>query len=96
VLASNPKGVAVHVDGVAEFSRSGLVKVKPPALTFVDSVTVTGVALSESSLILATMQDYLKGAAVAGVVADARRSSFTIYLTALLSVPFRIAWFVIG
>ena len=60
------------------------------------SVAVTGVALSSSSLILATLQGFEKGVAVAGVVPDVAASSFTIHLTKAAKVAVAVAWFIIG
>jgi hypothetical protein len=51
-------------NGVATFSRSGLATVAGTTTTPKSSVTVTGVALSASSLILATPQGTVSGAAL--------------------------------
>ena len=60
------------------------------------SVSVAGVSLSSSSLILATPQTYVPGVGIAAVVPDVTSGSFTIYLTESVDVSVVIAWFVIG
>jgi hypothetical protein len=60
------------------------------------SVKVKGIALSASSLILATPQGKLSGVAVEGAVPDASGNSFTIYLTKAVTTSLQVAWFVIG
>lgn len=90
VYGSSTAGTALKVVGITEFSRSG------SALVSGASVVVTGVALSSSSLILATLQGYEKGVAVAGVVPNVATSSFTIHLTKAAKVSLAIAWFVVG
>jgi hypothetical protein len=90
VFGSSTAGTALRVEGVAEFSRTGSAHVSGT------SVTVTGVPLSSSSLILATLQGYEKGVAVAGVVPDVASSSFTIHLTKATKVSVAVAWFIIG
>jgi hypothetical protein len=59
-------------------------------------VTVAGVPLSSSSLILATPQFYVPNVGVAAVVPNATGGGFTIYLTGPVVVSVEIAWFVIG
>jgi hypothetical protein len=90
VYGSSTAGAALKVDGVAEFSRSGTVAITGT------SVSVTGVTLTSSSLILATLQGYEKGVAVAGVVPDVAGSSFTIHLTKAAKVSLAVAWFIVG
>jgi hypothetical protein len=65
-------------------------------------VTVAGVPLSSSSLILATPQVYVPSSGsvasvgIAAVVPDVQAGAFTIYLTGPVGVSVEIAWFVIG
>jgi hypothetical protein len=92
VLASSSAGSALSVDGVATFSRSGSAKVAMGK----DSVTVTGITLKDTSLVLATLQSYTKGVAVAAAVTDVGARSFTVYLTETVKTTTRVAWFVIG
>jgi hypothetical protein len=94
VYASGPVGLSVY--GVANFSRSGLATVAGTASAPAQTVKVTGVALTSSSLILATPQGVVKKVAVEGVVPDVSGSSFKIYLTKAITVSLDIAWFVVG
>ncbi len=96
VLAATTSGVALKVNGVADFSRCGSATVAGTATTPTQTVSVTGVALSASSLILATPQGHVPGVAVAGVVPDVSGSTFAIYLTKAITVSLPIAWFVVG
>ncbi|MGA2528963.1 MAG: hypothetical protein ABSG36_07340 [Acidimicrobiales bacterium] len=96
VLAVSGSGTALRVEGVARFSRSGSAVVAGAAGAAKTSVTVTGVDLSDSSLILATPQDYLAGVSVAAVVPDVSAGAFTIYLTRPVDAQLTIAWFILG
>jgi hypothetical protein len=87
---------ALAVDGVATFSRSGVAAVAGTSRKSAQTVTVTGVALTSSSLILATPQGIVAGVAVEGVVPDVSGSSFVIHLTKSIKVSLDIAWFVVG
>jgi hypothetical protein len=95
VAASSTAGTALSVSGVASFSRSGLATVAGTAAKTKISVTVTGVALTAASMILATPQGKVSGVAVEGVVPDVTAGSFTIYLTKAVKVALPIAWFII-
>jgi hypothetical protein len=55
-----------------------------------------GVALSHSSLILATPQTHVAGVCISAVVSDVSKRSFTIYLTTAVQATVKIAWFVVG
>ncbi len=96
VLASHPEGTALHVEGIASFSRSGLATVAGTAGAPSQSVVVTGVALSSTSMVLATPQGRISGVAVEGVIADIAAETFTIYLTKAVTVPLAIAWLILG
>ncbi len=96
MLASHPDGTALQVEGIASFSRSGRATVAGTPSAPRQSVVVTGVVLSSSSLILVTPQDHVTGVAVEGVVADITAKTFTIYLTKPVTVSLAIAWFVLG
>lgn len=96
VLAYNPEGMALQVEGIASFSRSGHATVAGTTGKPSQSVVVTGVALSRSSLILVTPQGRVAGVGIEGVVADAKAKRFTVYLTEPITVSLAIAWFVIG
>lgn len=94
VYASGP--VALAVDGVATFSRSGIATVAGTSTLSARTVKVTGVALSGSSLILATPQGTVSGVAVEGVKPDVSGKSFEITLTKAIKVTLDIAWFIVG
>jgi hypothetical protein len=82
--------------GVAKFSRSGLASIAAGS----SSKTVTGVALTASSLVLATLQNNLSnlGIFVVAAVPSVSGSSFEILLSA--DVPTgktaSIGWFVVN
>lgn len=96
VLADSVNGRALQLNGVAAFSRSGLATVGGTSSSPLSSVTVTGVALTASSVVLATPQTHSGKVAVAAVVTHPATSSFTLYLTASVNVTFTVAWFVVG
>ena len=90
-------GPALAVDGIATFSRSGLATVAGTSKTLAQTVTITGVALTSSSLILATPQGVVPAIAIVqGVVPDVSGSSFVIHLNKAIEVSLNIAWFVVG
>jgi hypothetical protein len=93
VYATGP--VALEVDGVAAFSRSGTATVAGTSSTSKSSIEVTGVSLSSTSQVLATPQTHVSGVGVAAVVPDVSAGSFTIYLTKAVKVSLRIAWFIV-
>jgi len=102
--AETPGGLALRADGparfngradftgVTAFSRSGVVTV-PPGAT---SVTTTGVALEESTVILATVQRRVPGVRLHAVETDPAAGSFTTFLTAAPAVEVPVAWFAVG
>jgi hypothetical protein len=96
VSATSTSGPALQVEGVASFSRSGSALIAGTTANPESSVTVAGVPLSLSSLILATPQVYVPSVGVAAVVPAATGGAFTIYLTGPVEVSVEIAWFVIG
>jgi hypothetical protein len=96
VRAVSSAGTALAVDGVVTFARSGIAKVAGTSTKAAQTVTVKGVALTSSSLILVTPQGIVAGVAVEGVVPDVSGSSFVIHLTQAIDVSLKIAWFVIG
>ena len=89
-------GPALMVNGPARFSRSGIAKVVGTSSKSALSVRVKDVALTSSSLILATAQTYVAGVGVAAVVPDVAASGFTINLTEAVEVSVKVAWFVVG
>jgi hypothetical protein len=98
VLAStNGTGNALQVEGRAGFSRCGLTNVPGES----ESVTVT-MALSTSSLILATLQGEATSVgsdgppiAVSSAIPAGDLQSFTINLTGVPSSSVQVAWFVV-
>jgi hypothetical protein len=93
VLATaSGSGTALSVNGKAKFSRSGIVTIPAGATR----ITRTGVALTSASLVLATLQAYRAGVAVAAVVSNAGAGSFTIYLTKAVTTATKVAWFALN
>lgn len=85
-------GTALSVNGKAKFSRSGTLIIPAGA----SKVTVSGVSLSDASFVLATLQAYRAGVAVAAVVPNAAAGSFTIRLTKAVTSSTKVAWFVVN
>jgi hypothetical protein len=93
VLAENTTGgTALRVSGQAAFSRSGLLTVAAGK----SSGTVTGVALTTASLVLATVQQNLSGVYVRAAVPNVPGRSFTINLSKAPSASAKVAWFVVN
>lgn len=98
VFATSLNGMALAVDGsasfsgVTTFSRSGVATVAANE----SSATVTDVALTDTSIVLATVQGDVKKVSVEGVVTDPSSSEFTIYLTNAPTASLAVGWFVIG
>ena len=94
MLAENSgDGTALKVTGPSIFSRSGTVDIASPA----KSATVTGVPLTASSLVLATVQNKV-GVSAQSAVPNVPGSSFTANLnkapaTGKTAV---VAWFVVN
>jgi hypothetical protein len=82
-------GTALSVTGKAKFSRSGMLTIPAGA----SQVTKTGLTLNTASFLLATLQAYRAGIAVAAVVPNPTAGSFTIYLTKAVTSSTRVAWF---
>jgi hypothetical protein len=98
VLAASNGGIALKVDGKAQFSRSGLVTITYPA----KSKVISGLPLTAKSLAIATVQKYLAGVYVVAAVPNLSGSSnsFTIYLskapgTSAVPKSVTVAWQVI-
>jgi hypothetical protein len=91
VLATSANGTALFVEGSAAFSLCGVAMVRGTA----SKVTISGVPLTASSLVLATPQGAIAGVAVEGVVLDVTAGSFTIHLTQPATHHLPVAWFVI-
>ncbi len=82
--------MALQVNGVAGFARSGLVTV--PAGT--KTATVGQVPLTASSLVLALAQQSMGGAFVKSAVPDPPNSRFTINLNKAPGVDVPVGWFI--
>lgn len=92
VSAASTNGTALQVDGVASFSRSGLESIAAGKTT----QTVTGVALTTASLVMANLQKSLPG--VEAVVPDVSASSFKIFLSEAVPAgeSAKVGWFVVN
>lgn len=91
--ASGPTGTALKVSGKAVFSRSGKAKV----LAGHASVVVSGITLTSSSLVLATIQGSgASGVYVRNVAVSVGSSLFTIRLSKAVAVDTNVAWFVVN
>jgi hypothetical protein len=101
---ANTGGVALRADGRSElngrvdfagitaFARSGVVTVRSGR----SRATETGWALSDSTVILATLQDRVDGVHVHAVKVDPALGSFTIFLTRAAASDVRVGWFALG
>ena len=85
-------GKALEVNGRAFFSRSG--KLTIPARSV--SVVQTGVALTSDSLVLATLQQNIKGVWVKAAVPDVAKNSFEIFLNRKPKQSVTVAWFIVN
>jgi hypothetical protein len=92
VVATGTTGAAaLKVTGLAEFSRSGTLTIASGAT----SATKTGVGLSKSSLVLATIQG-APGNSLSSVQTNVTGKSFTINLTQAASTTITVAWFILN
>jgi hypothetical protein len=82
----------VEFNSAARFSRSGAVTVRPG----MSRVTKKGLALSDDTVILATLQSHVPGVYVHAVEVDAAGEAFTIFLTKPPPRDVRIGWFAVG
>jgi hypothetical protein len=96
VLASQAfdgTGVGLQVAGPANFTRSGIVSIAAGK----KAATVTGMPMTASSLVLATLQNNA-GVSVAYVLPSVPGSSFTINLTKAVPAgkTAKVAWFIVN
>lgn len=93
VLAENANGgQALKVNGVAAFSRSGVITVPGG-----QSEVSHRLPLTSASFVLATIQGNVKDLYVRGVTVSAgRRSSFTIHLSKAVTTKTKVAWLVVN
>jgi hypothetical protein len=94
-VTNTGSGVALRVNGRVHFSRSGRAVVAGSTGSPQKTVTVTGVKLQSTTTVLATLQTLAGAVGVAAVVTNPAASSFTIHLTAPVSVAATVGWFVI-
>jgi hypothetical protein len=84
--------VALEVHGPAVFTRSGVLSIGAGK----SSAIQTGVALTTSSLVLATIQQDRAGIWVRSAVPNVSGSSFTIHLSKAVSASTKVAWFIVN
>jgi hypothetical protein len=82
----------VAVTGKASFSRSGVLTLGSSA----GSVVKTGIALTSSSFVLATLQTHITGLTIEAAVPAPGSSSFRIYFNKTAPAGTRVAWFVVN
>ena len=92
VFADNPFGTALKATGRTVFSQSGILTVSAGS----SRVTKTGVMLTTSSLVLATLQQNVPGVYVQSAVPNVSGSSFTVHLNKTAPARIKVAWFVIN
>jgi hypothetical protein len=92
VQARSTNGPALNVLGRAAFSNSGTANV--PATRAL--VKVTGVKLTNSSFVLATLQGNVAGTWVRGVSLNIAAGSLTIYLNKAVSQVRVVGFFIVG
>ena len=94
VSAQSTSGTALQVEGVATFTRSGVVSIAAGKST----ATHSGVPLTSTSLVLGTLQNSVSGVYVEAVVPNVSGHSFEIVLSK--AVPSgktaKVAWFVVN
>jgi len=82
---------SVQIDGVASFSRSGVVTLPAGA----SSAIVRGVQLTGNSFIVATLQDNFPGLFVRAAVPNPVARAITVYLDRAAPQAARVAWLVL-
>jgi hypothetical protein len=82
----------VAVTGRATFSRSGVLTAQGGT----SSMVKTGVSLTPSSYVLATMQTNTPGVSVHAAVPNTAASSITIYFDTTAPAGTKVAWFVVN
>jgi len=91
-FAGNNAGLALRVSGKAAFDRSGKVTITAGH----SSIVKTGIALTASSFILATLQTNVAGLFIQSVVTTPSGSKFTISLNKAPSVNVSVAWLAVN
>jgi hypothetical protein len=90
--ANTGGGTALKVVGKASFSRSGVLTLSSSAA----SVQKTGVALTASSYVLATLQTHTTGLSVEAAVPNPGASAIRVYFSKTAPAGTRVAWFVVN
>jgi hypothetical protein len=98
LYALDSTGTGLGVVGPAVFDRSGVVSIKYPARSATVAVPE---GLSSSSLVLATMQNFIAGVYVLAAVPNAATGKVTVALskapgTASTPLTARVGWFVVN
>jgi len=91
VLASSTGGIALKVDGKAQFSRSG----KAVVVSGQSSIVVSNVSLTSKSIVLATPQKNVAGVFVQGAVPSVSAHTVTISLNNTVGASYPIGWMVV-
>jgi len=91
-FSSTNTGLALRVSGKAAFDRSGKLTITAGH----SNVVKTGIALSASSFILATLQTNVAGLFIQAVVPSVSGSRFTVYLNKAPSVSVSVAWMAVN
>src|SRR5215813_11193999 len=92
-FSSHAIKTALQVQGPAAFSRSGILSVAAGK----SSGTKTGIALTASSFVLATIQGNVAGVFVQGVtLVTGSPGSFTIHLNKAVPAKTKVAWFAVN
>jgi hypothetical protein len=88
---AGPDGIALHVDGVVKFKRSGLSTISAGSA----SVTIQTQFLTTDTLILATLQQDRPGIFVRAALKNAH-FAFTIYLNQPVTADTTVAWMLLN
>jgi hypothetical protein len=106
-LSAEPRGAALQVTGttvlfgrsafagLTYFTRSGSVRVRGTKRHPSRSAAVTGIALTRTSKVIATIQGDGGNVGVAGVTVNVAKKTFTITLTAKVPRYVTVAWLII-
>jgi len=89
-----PQGTALDVQGTAKFSRSGIALIRAGQ----KEVTVRGVLLTSTSIVLATLQQYRSGSGIQlrAAIPNPATSSVRIRLTANAPEDSKVGWFIVN
>lgn len=97
VTAIGDFGTALDVQGVSKFSRSGIKTIAGTTLSPKSSVRVSNVALTASSLVLATIQtNNAPGVFIQSAVPSVANSWINIYLNTAVTKSVKVAWFIVN